>query len=143
MSVSSGFKVDVERFRGSSNSKKADPMRNLRILQKSEKTPRNLFYLGRECYERGMYHDAIGWLLQYEGKWAPERAEAYLTLARCYWYTQQGDKAREACLRAIMVNPDFKEALLLMATMHYEPLKSRWAKLAEVATSEDVLFKRV
>lgn len=142
ISIPSTFKSEIERYRGASNSKKADPDRNLRILQKSPKTPRNVFYLGREYYERKMYHEAIGWLLQYEGTWAPERAEAYLCLAYSYWFTERGDKAREFCLAAIKVNPMFKEALLLMGTMHNEPYKQKWTKLASVATNEDVLFVR-
>lgn len=144
LSVRGTEKTSIERRRGSSKSKLADPERNIRILENNALTPRSKFYLGRENYERGRYEEAIKWLLAYleEGTWHPEVAEAYLTLARCYWFTQQGDKAREACMRAIKVNPDFKEALLLMSVMHFEPWKSKWKKIADQATNQDVLFIR-
>jgi glycosyltransferase involved in cell wall biosynthesis len=138
------FKVNVERKCGYSKNHYADPDRNLRILEKNELTTRSKFYLGRENYERRRYEEAIKWMNEFiqVGKWHPEIAEAYLTIARCYWFLQQGDRAREACLQAIKVNPDFKEALLLMATMHYEPWSSKWRNLASVATNKDVLFIR-
>ena len=144
LSIRGTFKSEIERFRGSSKSKLADPERNLRILEKQEKTQRHLFYLGRENYERKRYAEAIKWLTQYVAKpsWNAERAEAYLTLAQSYWYSQQGDKAREACLRAIQTNPDFKEALLLMSTMSFSPHKEKWARLATAANNSDVLFVR-
>lgn len=145
ISIPSTFKSKVERFRGASKSKLADPDRGLRILSKQEKTPRVMFYLSREHLERKQYSEAITWMRQYLGgkpTWAPEIAEAWLVLAKCYWYTNRGDDAREACLRAITVNPDFKEALMLMGYMHYEPWKSKWHNLASVATNKDVLFIR-
>lgn len=122
-----------------------DPDRNIRILLKDDMTkPRNMFYLGREYFDRRKWDDAIRWLNKYlEHKtWIPERAEAYITLAKCYWYSNRGDEARNACLQAININPDFKEALLLMSDMHYEPNKSKWKKLSDVATNDDVLFVR-
>lgn len=138
------FRVDVERRCGYSNNHYKDPNRNLRILQNSDKTTRSKFYLGREHYERRMYEEAIYWMGEYlqEGKWIPEIAEARLVRARSYWFTNQGDRAREECLQAIKVNPDFKEALLFMGNMHYEPWKSKWHKLATVAENKDVLFIR-
>ena len=134
----------IERFRGSSPSKAADPERNLRILEGQEKTQRNLFYLGRENYERKRYGVAIKWLTNYiqNPSWTGERAEAYLTLARCYWFTNQGDKAREACLEAVRLNPMFREALLLMSTLYHSPNKEKWAALAKAADNSDVLFIR-
>jgi glycosyltransferase involved in cell wall biosynthesis len=137
-------KVDILEHRKSSDNHQKDPERNLRILRKSEKTPRNLFYLGRELFERKKYEEAIKTFTEYleHDTWFAERAEAYICLAKMYWWTQKGDEARDACSMAIRYNPMFKEALLLMADMHYEPYKSKWLKLAEVATNEDVLFIR-
>lgn len=145
ISIPSTFKSKIERHRGASKSKLADPERGLRILQKQEKTPRVKFYLAREYYERAKYDDALFWMNDYlanKPTWPPEIAEAWLVKARCHWQLQQGDDAREACLQAIKVNPDFKEALLFMGAMHYEPWKSKWNKLAAVATNQDVLFIR-
>lgn len=122
-----------------------DPDRNLRILLSYEdKGPRQMFYLGREYYERREYEKAIEWLEQYLklGTWSAEIAEAQITIARCYWNLQEGDKARDMCLKSIRTNPDFKEALLFMSVMHYEPWKHKWQRLADAATNEDVLFLR-
>lgn len=138
------FKVDVTRRCGYSGNHAKDPNRNIRILENNPITTRSKFYLGRENFERRRYDNAINWMTQYlkEGKWNPEIAEAWLVIAKSYWYTQRGSKARDACLHAIRVNPDFKEALLLMGNMHYEPWKEKWHRLAGVATNKDVLFIR-
>lgn len=122
-----------------------DPERNIRILlQEDQEKPRTLFYLGREHYERRRYKEAIEYFEKYLKKatWTPEIAEAYLTVSRCYWFSGNGDKARETCLQAIRCNPDFKEALRFMAAIHYEPWKSKWMKIADNATNKDVLFVR-
>lgn len=123
-----------------------DPDRNIRILLKEDLSkPRNLFYLAREYYERKRYQEAkktFGKYFEHQ-TWMPERAEAYLTLARCYWFSQEGDEARHACLHAIGCNPDFKEALRFMALMHYEPQKSKWQKIADNSTNKDVMFVRI
>ena len=122
-----------------------DPDRNLRILLKSPDEPRTRFYLGREYYDRKQYPEAIEAMRKYldVATWLPEICEAHLTLARALWMTGEGDRAREAALTAVRNNPMFKEALLFTAEMHYEPWKSRWAKLATVADNADVLFVRV
>jgi glycosyltransferase involved in cell wall biosynthesis len=130
---------------GYSEAHKQDPDRNLRILQQAERTPRTLYYLGNEYFDRKQYAEAITAYTDYLtiGHWQPEVADAHLRLARCYWYTQQGVKAREHCLQAIGLNPDFTEALYLMAEMTFEPMSSKWKKIAERSTGKDVLFNRV
>jgi glycosyltransferase involved in cell wall biosynthesis len=119
--------------------------RNLRILQKSPDTPRTRFYLGREYFDLGDYPKAISWLRRYldEPAFPAEEAEAWLTLAKAEWQQQQGGAAREACLQAIGVNPDFTEALQFMAEMTYEPWKSKWLHIASNSTNQDVLFNRI
>ena len=129
---------------GYSKAHDLDPDRNLRILLKSDKTLRTKFYLGREYFERRKYDEAIEWMNEYlkEAVWSQEIAEAYITIAKCYWWTNRGVQAREACLKAIGTNPDFKEALNLMSDMTFEPLKTKWKKLANIAENNDVLFIR-
>ncbi len=138
------YKVDVTRRCGYSGNHAKDPNRNLRILENNPITVRSRFYLGRENYERRKYDVAIKWMKEYlqEGKWPPEIAEAWLVIAKCYWFSQRGDQAREACLYAIKVNPDFKEALILMGNMHFSPWKEKWHRLSTAATNKDVLFIR-
>jgi len=136
--------VDVERECGYSKNHFIDKDRNIRILEKSEKTPRTLFYLGREHFERDNYTEAEQNFLEYikNNTWNAEKAEAYLCLAKICWWTQRGNEARQYCLQAINQNPMFKEALLLMSEMHYEPNKTKWKKIADVADNTDVLFMR-
>ena len=50
-------KVDIKINYLSSPSR--DPKRNLRILEKAEKTPRNLFYLAKEYMDNKIYDKAI------------------------------------------------------------------------------------
>lgn len=134
---------------GSSTAHALDPDRMLRILAKvvnsPEATPRDLYYYAREFWYRRDYINAQRLWEEYVSiaTWPPEKADALLYIARCQFFLQQGDKARETCLEAIVINPDFKEALLFMAELHFEPWKHKWERLAEAATNEDVLFKRV
>lgn len=121
-----------------------DPDRNLRILLKSEDTPRTRFYLAREYADRRDWAGAVAAMHKYLeiADYLPEICEAHLTLARGYWALQNGHLARHHCLEAVRNNPMFKEALLFMAELHYEPWKGKWLRLAESATNEDVLFIR-
>jgi glycosyltransferase involved in cell wall biosynthesis len=125
-----------------------DPDRYIRILTKAVKeepqTPRWRFYLAREYYYRKDYKVAIDQFTEYikDSNYPAEKAEALVMLAECYWYTNQGEIAREKCLRAIQINPDFKYALKLMSIMHFEPNKSKWLKIANQAENKDVMFKR-
>lgn len=121
-----------------------DPDRNMRILRASPDTPRNRFYLGQALYDAGDYDKAIEAFRHYlpVSNSMPEAAEANLLMARALWWLQRGDEARVACLQAININPMFKEALLFMAEIHFDPWQSKWRKLAECATNEDVLFVR-
>lgn len=130
---------------GSSDSKKLDPERNLRILLKSDLTdPRNQFYLGKECYERGMFGPAVAWMRAYLEK-PVSNAEihwARLVIANCYWRdgSGRGNLAREEALKAHQQNPASREGIRLLAELHDEPWKSRWLRLLKGADDEGVLF---
>jgi glycosyltransferase involved in cell wall biosynthesis len=137
----------IERY-GYSPAHKLDPNRTMRILENAVKEDGSLtrerYYLGREYMYRKKYDECISVLEEYlkRSDFKPERSDAYLMIAKAYWFTQRGDKAREACLQSIGINPNFKEALLLMADMYYEPNRSRWASFAELADNTGVLFVR-
>lgn len=134
----------VVRRCGYSKNHYKEPDRNLDILLNSPMTPRTKFYLGREYFEKKKYDESIRWMNEYlqEGKWIPEISEAWLVKARSHWFMNQGEMARESCLQAIKSNPDFKEALIFMGNIHYEPWTSKWHNLASVAKNQDVLFIR-
>jgi glycosyltransferase involved in cell wall biosynthesis len=118
--------------------------RDFRILVEDPKTPRNFYYLAREYWYKKDYVNAIWWWERCidTSKWLAERSDSYLMLARCYWKMQQGVKARGCCLKALEINANFKEALVLMAKMSWPKNKERWLAFSELATNDDVLFVR-
>lgn len=140
---------DVVITYGYSTAHNLDPQRMLRILEKivneGRATPRDRYYHAREYYYLKDYKKAAELWEEYVkvATWDKEKADAYLYIARCYWYTARGDEARAAAFKAFEINPDFKENLLFLADAHFEPWKHKFLRLAEVAQSEDVLFKRV
>ena len=121
-----------------------DPDRTLRILLKHHDTPRDKFYLAREYLYRKDYITALYWYEEYlkESTFKAEICEAYLQMARCKWALKKGQEARNYLLKAIEGNPNFKEALLFMAEMSWPKQAEVWKKFAELATNEEVLFKR-
>ena len=147
LSERDGDYLDVTITYGYSAAHNLDPDRTLRILSKAVKdkpTPRRLYYLAREYWYRKDYGKACQMYDRYlrVAHWPPEMADAHLMKARCLWHRQKGQDARRACMEAIFINPDFKEALSFMAEMHYEPMKTAWSKYAETATNKNVLFIR-
>jgi glycosyltransferase involved in cell wall biosynthesis len=141
-------KTDVVIIYGYSTAHDLDPDRMLRILEKqigsTKCTPRDVYYFAREWFYRKDYKKAAAAFEEYVeiATWLPEKADALLYIARCYFQMQKGSAAREVCAEAVLLNPDFKEALLFMAELHFEPWKHKWERLAGVATNEDVLFVR-
>jgi len=142
----STVQTSLVRRRGTDPAAQADPDRNLRLLLASDPdSPRTQFYLGRELWERGRYHEAIPWLTRFlatvQGT-TGERADAWLRLAQCQWLTQQGREACESCSRAIAINPQFREAIRQMSAMQWPQNKAPWDAMAKVANNQDVLFVR-
>ncbi len=123
-----------------------DPDRYIRLLTRAiKKEPENTrwkFYLAREYFYKKDYKKAIELYEEYLQKstFLAEKAEAYLTIARCYWLTAQGDKARHNTLRAIEINPNFKEAFVFMSEIVWERHSNRWLEMAEGANNSEVLF---
>lgn len=134
-----------------------DPDRAMRICESEvRKRPmeaqRERFYLGREYFYRQRYEDTVVVLGQYvqTSRHMAEKAEAFLIMARSYWAMGMGDDARDACVQALIINSDFREALLFMAELsgegrgvsRWDRNASRWRLLAQHATNADVLFVR-
>lgn len=146
--ISETHPCEITLWYGYSPAHKADPDRALRILQnevkKNPTVKREAYYLAREYWYRKDYNKAIEGFTDYlmRADWAPEMADAWLYLARCHWMLNQGEKAREACLKAIMINTQFKEAFLFMADTAGPKNRLRWLEFAETATNENVLFVR-
>lgn len=143
--VTAQMGVDTSIEYGYSPAHEQDPDRVLRILTDiDDPSPRDLYYLAREFYYRGQWDDAITTLDGYMpvAAWMPERADAWLMLARCLWNLNRGDDARTACSQAIVNNANFSEALKFMAEMSWEDNAERWRSFAELADNSNVLFVR-
>lgn len=125
-----------------------DPERSFRILKKAvdlTHESRDTYYLAREYYYKLDYIAALYYWEEYIkiSDWRYEKADAYLMCAQCLWILQRGDEARDHCLKAILLNPEFREAFLLMAEMSFEKEKATWKRLAQTTNNNDVLFTRV
>ena len=147
LSVSAGADSNLKIRYYYSDAHKKDPDRTLRILKKEVAKGdrvRELYYLAREYWYRHDYITAIYWYDEYlaVSKWLPEKADAYLMTAKCYWALKKGETARNYCLQAISINANFKEALLLMAEMSWEKNAIRWREFSEHADNKEVLFIR-
>lgn len=148
LSTADAIESDITLYYGYSAAHQKDPDRAFRILKKEfESNPnsgRTNYYLAREYFYRKDYENAAKHykLCTEYTQWNPELVDALLMLGRCYWHLQRGGEAREVCSRAVIINPDFKEALEFMAEIHFEPWKSKWLEFAKLAKNNDVLFIR-
>jgi len=123
-----------------------DPDIDLRILESIEDpNTRESYYLAREYFYRHRWQDAAE-VLQRDyipnATWLPERADAYLMLARCLWQMERGEDARAACLQAINHNAHFREALVFMGEISRPDNRMMWWRMSEFADNRDVLFIR-
>lgn len=133
-----------------------DPQRAIRILEKEVKTRpdavREMFYLGREYFYRNDFENTVKTLGKYVqvSSYLPEKAEAFLIMAKAYWKNRMPNDARDACVQAIICNAHFKEAIILMSALAgkgtnqptWEKNASQWEHMAETADNADVLFVR-
>lgn len=148
LSIPATINSEVKMYYGYSPAHKKDPNRTLRILEKevkaNPKKSREMYYLAREYRYRKNWITALYWTNQYlkVGFWNPEVADAYLMKANCLWQLQRGEEARSACLEAIKINTNFKEALLLMVKMTGPINREKWLFMAELADNSQTLFTR-
>lgn len=126
-----------------------DPDRTLRILEKTVKTEkepgRNLYYLGREYWYKRRYKECTETLGRYVqvSNWDAEKAEAFLVMSQAYSAAGLPEDAKDACLQAIKINSDFKEALLWMGDIAGKENATQWRRMAKTASNKDVLWDRV
>lgn len=123
-----------------------DPNRTLRILKRAVMADRNLkrekFYLAREYFYRNRWEEAIFWYEEYVKNpgWEGEEAQAYYMLGRCYQYIGRKMDAYTALARAIIINPNFKDAIVFIAQIAPDKKAVRWLEFAEGADNSGVLF---
>ncbi len=126
-----------------------DPDRALRILeqtvqQEGDSACRNLYYLGREYWYKRRFKECTYTLGRYiqVSNWPAERAEAFLIMSQCYSTQGLDEDARDACLQAIKINSNFKEAIEWMAGISTAENVAQWQRMAKTATNRDVLWDR-
>lgn len=133
-----------------------DKDRTLRILEREVKEhggPRERFYLGREYWYRRRYEECVIMLGRYvqESRFLAEKAEAFMIMARCYWYgLKDPDSARDACAQCLIINPNWSEACNFMALLAgdgtdnptWQKNADQWKRMAATASNENVLFLR-
>lgn len=138
---------DVKITFGWSPAHDKDPDRALRILEKSVKqdpTPRRLYYLGREYWYKQQYEKCVMTL----GKqvrtdlWDAQRADGFLIMSMAFSKMGCDDDARDACLQAININSDFKEAIEWMAGISKDHNAPQWRRMAQTASNRDLLIVR-
>jgi glycosyltransferase involved in cell wall biosynthesis len=140
----SGVKITY----GTSPAHSIDKGRMLRIMTKAvAKEPDNArykFYLAREYGYRGEWGQALEMYQMYMRKasWAQEMAEARLQMAYCCRALQDWTGAKENCIKALIINAEFKEALVLMAQLSGPNNAAAWNRYAASASNKDVLFVR-
>ena len=95
--------TNIERNCDYSENHLKDPERNLRILLTMEKTPRTLFYLGKEYLDLKQYDQAVQSFDEYlkVSTWLDEKAEAYFYKAKALWQLNQGTKEEKRFLRLL------------------------------------------
>lgn len=126
-----------------------DPDRYIRILTKATakepENPRWKYYLAREYYDKKNYQKSEEIFNEYikMTKYLAEKADAYLYLAKIHWTEGDGNRSREMTMKAIEINPNFKEALLFMSQIVWPRHSQRWVDFAEKADNSEVLFIRV
>jgi glycosyltransferase involved in cell wall biosynthesis len=141
--------VSIEHKAGPWHLNPTDPDGVLKLLWQDMKempdNPRWVYYYAREWWNRGRLFDAIHWFEKRVEKvgFPAEMADAYLYLARCYTAIGNGEKARAACLSAISINANFKEAILFLIPMLLDSNKDQWQRMADAADNSNVLFRRV
>lgn len=141
---------DIKITYGFSPAHALDPDRALRVLEKvvkdqGDNAVRELYYLGREYWYKQQYEKAAATLGRYVqvAYWPREKADAFLLMSRCYSTLGLDDDARDACAQAIIINPNFKEAVLFMGAISIDKNAKQWYRMAETADNTDILFQRV
>jgi LmbE family N-acetylglucosaminyl deacetylase len=140
---------DVTIIFGHSPAHRNDPDRSLRMLEHAvvmETNPvRNLYYLGREYWYKQRYQECVNTLTRYTAvaHRLDELADAYLILAQAYEALRMGPECANACLQAILINSNFKEAILYMSTIVLPENKKQWVRMAKTADNSGVLWDRV
>lgn len=139
---------EIRIMYGYSPAHELDIDRSLRMLEaavaEDPRSPRNLYYLGREYYYKQRHYDAIMTFEKYLkiAHWKAEAADAYFIMAQCYEALKDPKRMADAVLQAILINPNFKEALDYMALISIPENKPQWEAMARRANNNGLVWVR-
>lgn len=109
-----------------------DPGRNLRLLKKalqSTTDQRLRYYYARELLTAGLHQESIREFESYlaqGGGWHEDRVNAHLQLCTAYRSAGDQEKAVDACLRGIKLDPRWAELPAAIGRIYYD--KQEWRK---------------
>lgn len=133
--------TDVNLMHNPSTNHKKDPKRTLRILEAIKKpSPRELYLLGREYWNVKNYKKSIYYLRKYLANDTPNQlyADGLRLLAMSYFFDKQNILAKNAAMLAIIINPEFKEAFITMASLSNPEHMQSWLKYAKIAENKGI-----
>ena len=146
--VGKSIKSGIRIIYGYSPAHKKDPERTLRILKAAvEDNPeltRERYYLAREYFYRKNWAKALEHLDEYvkRSNFPGEKADAYMMRAYCYSGMKQYLEGCRSAMEALLLNANFKEALLFLSNHMGPGNKIAWKRYADSATNEGILFVR-
>lgn len=118
-----------------------DPKRSLRILENIKNpSTRETYLLGREYLNFKKYKKSIEILAQYIKKAKPDQqaAEAMVMLSISHFMIKDNHMAKLWCLEALVLNPEYKEALIRLAMYCNPPHMQSWLKYARSAQNTGI-----
>lgn len=103
-----------------------DKGRNIRMLKKAvldrPNDQRMKFYYGKELYNEGGYEESIKILEAYLkiGDWHDNMVNAWFWVAMSYWSLKKDEKAIDACMSGIRLDPRFAEFYYVIGQIYQD-----------------------
>lgn len=112
-----------------------DRGRNIRLLRKAVQddpsSQRMRFYYGKELYSEGAFKECAQALEEYlqKGDWHENMVNAHHFLALAYAATKEMEKAIDACIRGIRLDPRWSEYYCVIGQIYYD--RGDWSRAAQ------------
>jgi glycosyltransferase involved in cell wall biosynthesis/predicted SAM-dependent methyltransferase len=112
-----------------------DRGRNIRLLRKAvlddPSNQRMRFYYGKELYSEGEFQECARVLEAYlsKGDWHENMVNAHHFLALAYSAVKEMDKAIDACIRGIRLDPRWSEFYCVIGQIYYD--RGDWSRAAQ------------
>lgn len=112
-----------------------DRGRNIRILRKAVQdnpsSQRMKFYFGKELYSEGEFQECARALEDYllKGDWHENMVNAHHFLALAYCAVKEMEKAIDACIRGIRLDPRWSEFYCVIGQIYYD--RGDWSRASQ------------